>query len=100
MIWVHAERAAPRSYAFFCPVCGDTWASCAVRHQQTGQIELFTVWEVPCKYHYTDSQRVPGSLWLQWDKDFTDSFPPDLMKWELERHLDFIERRLQDAPQT
>lgn len=88
--YVHGQKQTPTSYAFFCPVCAALWATCPLELTE-GKPEHFMVWTVPCRKHYHHAFVVPGSIHLSWDNEFTESFPRELLKWELERHLDFCE---------
>ena len=69
----HADP--PRGCLFVCPSCGRTWATCPIEGRP------FQVWVRPCLQHplWKDF----GSVWLSWDPDFTDAFPPDLLSREL-----------------
>jgi hypothetical protein len=84
--FVHAEVHNPVGYAFFCPCCGDVWARCPVEDQP------WTVWTKPCRKHSTSALDIPGSLWLSWDKEFSLALPQEVLRWELERHLDHMEQ--------
>lgn len=88
---VHAQMEIPYSYAYFCPCCAEVWARCPVECPEGHS--PFQVWEVPCKKHFTDNLRIPGSLWLSWDKTYNDSFPEGMVKWELDRCLDYAESK-------
>lgn len=83
MIYVHAERRVPPSYAFFCPVCGELWAQCPVYITGSKTPERFVVWTTPCKNHYRDNLSVPGSIILSWDHDFAVDLPLDVVKREV-----------------
>lgn len=89
----HGPAQVPPSYAFFCPVCAEVWARCPVE-VVAGSPEKFMVWTKACRRHYHHSLEVPGSIHLDWDKEFTESFPLETVRWEFERHLDFAEIRL------
>lgn len=83
---VHHEVQAPYSYAYFCPHCAELWARCPVE-VPSGHAP-FQVWSIPCRKHPIDSLRVPGSLFLEWDKTFNNCLPEGVLRWELDRHLD------------
>lgn len=87
----HGPVQVPPSYAFFCPVCAEVWARCPVEVVE-GQQEQFMVWTKACHKHFHHSMEVPGSLYLDWDKEFTESFPEGVLKAELLLHLDFYEK--------
>lgn len=88
---VHAERQPPRSYAYFCPHCGEVWAR--------AEVAGCTQWEIGggyCKEHAGPSPyTVPGSLLLAWELGYNASLLscPDVVRWEFERHMEFAERR-------
>ena len=87
-VTVHAELQPPDSLAYFCPVCAEVWARCPV---ETGRGTIpFHVLTMPCRHHPTHGLAVPGSLWINWDGAYTDHFPENVVRWELERHLEFI----------
>lgn len=89
---VHAERQPPRSLAYFCPHCGQIWARAIV--------EGCMQWEIGggyCKEHAGPSPfTVPGSLLLSWEQEYSSLLLscPDIVRWEMERHIEFIERRI------
>ena len=89
---IHAERQPPRSLAYFCPHCGEIWAR--------AEIEGCTQWEIGggyCKEHPGPSPfTVPGSLLLAWEPEYCELLLscPDVVRWEMTRHLEFIERRI------
>jgi hypothetical protein len=92
MVYVHSQKQVPTSYAFFCPKCAALWATCPVE-VVPGQPEHFMVWTRACKRHFYHAQEVPGSLWMEWDKDFNAAFPPEVLRWELNRHLDLYKEK-------
>ena len=91
MVFVHAQPQCPQSYAFFCPVCAEVWARCPVERRE-GQTEPFMVWSIPCRKHRTHALAIPGSLMLEWEPEFVEAFPDEVVKWEFDRHLEFYER--------
>lgn len=77
----------PSSFAFFCPYCGQVWA----RAHCEGRV--YRVWAVECSRHPAPSwTQVAGSLWLEWDKEFTACFPPAVMEREVQIHLAHAEK--------
>lgn len=96
---VHGERQPPYSYAYFCSVCGDVWAKCPVS-EESGEGHLTSVYQIQggcCPAHASESPFVvPGSLMLSWEPEYNALLLscPDVAKWELECHLDFIEQRI------
>lgn len=87
----HSPAQVPTSYAFFCPVCAEVWARCPVEVVE-GAPEHFMVWTKACSKHFVHRMEVPGSIYLDWDKDFTESFPEGVLREELLLHLDFAEK--------
>lgn len=76
------------SYAWFCPVCGEVWARAITGGR-------FAVWTRPCSKHLDPllpSLAIPGSIWLAWDTDFTDSLSRELVSRELLLLLAHVER--------
>ena len=89
-VHLHGEVQPPPSYAFFCPVCAEVWARAPVTlgpHTQE-----FMVWRLACRKHGRSRLTVAGSLFLPWDKSFNEALPDGAWFWELERHLDHIEK--------
>ena len=82
---IHGIYMKPFSYAYFCPVCAEIWARCPIEDRP------FTVWTLPCRGHTTGHYQVPGSLTLSWDNDFNLAFPPRVVEWECDRHLEYFE---------
>lgn len=66
--WYH------RSYAFFCPACGEIWARCFVEG------EPWAVVHTPCERCGKFSViEVPGSLWIPLHPEFNNSLPRSLL---------------------
>ena len=86
-VFVHADLQAPCSYLFYCPCCGDAWARCPVEHNATQAISTFQAWARVCPKHRQSSIDVPGSLWMNWEADFTAAFPEEVVRWEFQRHM-------------
>lgn len=70
---IHADK--PVGYSYFCPTCGSLWAVCPIAGRP------FHVLTRGCRKH--GDIRHDGSIWLGWDKDFTEAFPPDALLDEL-----------------
>lgn len=82
---VHGERHPPCGYAFFCPTCGEIWARAPV---QIGvEYSKFQSVSRGCAKHPQHALEVPGSLWLDWDREFTTSFPFGALLYEVELQL-------------
>ena len=83
----HGELRPPWSIAYFCPVCGTVWARVITTDQP------FHVYTLSCEAHPSAwEHEIHGSLWIDWDKDFTNSFPPELLRREAILHLDHARR--------
>lgn len=98
---VRAERQPPYSYAYFCPKCGELWAKCPVKPLGVlGELVEVNQWQIQggyCRYHPGPSPfTVAGSLLLSWEPEYTNLLLscPDVVEWECQRHLEFIERRI------
>lgn len=89
-VWVHAEQQSPRSLGFVCPVCGDAWAKAPVEPASGNGMAQWEVMMRPCPKHQQSRYDVPGSITLSWDPDFNDSFPPDVIRWEFQQHLNLF----------
>lgn len=93
---VHAERQPPYSVAYFCPHCGEVWAR-AVTTNGNGQVQKWEIGGGHCRLHPGPSPyTVPGSLLLAWEPEYNALLLscPDVVKWEFDRHMEFIERRI------
>ena len=93
---VHAERQPPYSYAYFCPDCGNLWAKCPVS-DTNGRVMKWQIQGGHCKDHPGPSAfTVAGSLLLAWEEEYSALLLscPDVVKWEFDRHMEFIERRI------
>lgn len=86
---------APQAYAFFCPLCGEVWARCPVVDFQ-GVVQPFQATTKECRKHPDFlnlwTTRIPGSIFLSFDKEFTAALPEEALKRELLLHLDAIEK--------
>ena len=95
---VHGELQSPYSYAYFCPDCGEVWARCRAR--EIGKFHS-AKWQVQggyCRKHPERSNpfSVAGSLMLAWEPEYCELLLscPDVVKWEFDRHMEFIERKI------
>ncbi len=77
------ERARkPWATAYFCPICGEVWARIAIDGQQ------YHVYSLPCIKHIPKWEfTVYGSVWMDNERQLTDSFPPAVLARELDIHL-------------
>lgn len=84
--FVHGEVQLPQAYAFFCPYCAEIWARCPV-----DGVKAFHALTSTCRRHKRSSFSVPGSLRVALDDDFNNSFPPEVIRWEFHRYLNYYE---------
>ena len=91
----HESVMPPQSLAFFCPVCADVWARCPVTSNNTGAVSDFQVYKLHCRKHPPrHQQQVAGSLFLSWDNELSNAFPPEMLRRELLLHLDLYPEAL------
>ncbi len=90
--FTHGQITAPSSYAFFCPHCANIWARCPVTQKYTEATSFFQVLSIPCErcpmrlpYH------IPGSVFLSWDKEFSEAFPDELIAHEFNQAVKLYE---------
>lgn len=91
---IHAEVQSPNSDLYFCTHCGDVFARFPVTHA-SGKLSPWQSYRSICRKCHSRSTamyNVPGSIWRSWDTPFTDSLPQAILSWELDRHLDHLER--------
>jgi hypothetical protein len=79
--WTH-DAAPPDGFSYCCPTCGSLWASCPVVDRP------FHFLTRGCPQHQQVSN--DGSLWTSWDTDFTDAWPPELLRIELQYLLQLL----------
>ena len=83
----------PHPFAFFCPHCGDLWARCPVETPAHTKV-LWLSWSRPCRKCPPHSGEIPGSLILPWEPEFNSALPEEVLRWELNRHLDWLEKKV------
>ena len=85
---VHGTVVPPSSYAYFCPVCAEVWARCPVTSVASGKVSRFQVLTLTCgKHTNTEALQIPGSLFLSWDRAYSEAFPEELIRYELTQAL-------------
>lgn len=82
----------PLSLLLYCPECGDPWARFPVEYKD-GRIATWSAYAHTCRKHkgLSYGQRVPGSIWVGFDSDFTGALPLSVLLWEVQRELDFYD---------
>lgn len=93
MEFVHEELQRPRSYAYFCPVCGELWAKCPVEVVATGEVLQWMTITTNCRKHPQGCWRAPGSLSLNYEEAYSTSFPDEVVRWEFQRQMDYFNSR-------
>lgn len=95
-VCVHAEMQVPYSYTFVCQTCGEVWAKAFIREQ------VYLPLRTPCPQHPGSwlLDGPPGSMWLDWDKAFTDSFSDAVVRREFLLHLEHAEKEMQNESQA
>lgn len=82
---VHGNIRPPSSQAFFCPICAEIWARFPV---EGGAI--FEVSTVVCRKHKGRwVSEVAGSTIEPATGEPPMEFPPAVLEWEFQRHLDY-----------
>jgi hypothetical protein len=78
----------PPSVAFCCPACGDIWARFPMDPPTR-----FSFVSSGCRKHPYPPSEPGGSVWWIADRHMNAAFPDAVLRWELERHLDWREHR-------
>lgn len=100
-----SPATASRSFAYFCTTCGEIWARAWSSTSAEWDVEV-----APCTEHrpqgVADWGRIPGSLLHprtrsadlpRWAQSISlEHLPPAVLRRELEVHLNYAERQLQD----
>lgn len=77
----------PLSTAYFCPECGEVWARAMIPGQK------WEVWHLHCEKHELPYPfRVPGSMWIPWERTFNDALPRVVLEREFYLHLAVYDR--------
>lgn len=89
LVPVHETVQPPSSIAYFCAICGIVWARAVVEGKR------YTIWDRRCGQHPTIfASEKAGSIWIDWDRYFTDALPEAALRRELEIHLLYAEKEL------
>lgn len=79
------------SYLFYCEDCGEVYAKLPAVDKQ-GTIQKWQSFCARCRRCtnvYPGASRIPGSIWIPWDKELILALPMPVLEWEYKRHLDF-----------
>jgi hypothetical protein len=82
------KQETPWSYSFVCGCCGEQWAKSPVTLGDAEPMRWnnLTANCRKCPEKYPSRWRIPGSLWLSFDKSFPESFPKEVLARELDLH--------------
>lgn len=89
-VFVHATLARPLSLLYVCSRCGEAWARFPVQGPGRDSWQVITQACRQPGHAYGDFPG--GSVWLSWDTDLCEAFPDAVLRQELNRHLDWIEK--------
>ncbi len=70
----------PRSYAFVCEGCGETYAKCPIIRASAGVIETRPFQFITRRCAACGGEE---SLWLSWDTEFLAALPEAVLRREL-----------------
>lgn len=75
---IRAEVHPPYSLAFFCPKCGEVWARRVITPN--------TNWNAithECPKHQSPRSAEPGgSVWINYNSDFINNLPREVLRYE------------------
>lgn len=58
-----------------------------------GRVQEWIAYRLCCrKCPSSYESLVPGSVWLTWDRDFTDALPLPVLKWEFDRQVERFDK--------
>jgi len=85
----------PTSYTYVCPECGDVWAKAFMEGRR------YCIINKRCRLHphegYDSIYDIAGSLLFPhiaaYEKAYNEGLPVEVMRWEVERHLDWWEKQ-------
>jgi hypothetical protein len=94
-VFVHSDLTEPTSDLYFCGLCGDVYARLPCLRAD-GSSTPWQSYRCLCRKCGESKQRFisewPGSIWRSWDREFLEALPPEVLAWELLRHLDSWQR--------
>lgn len=93
-VYTKEVKHIPWSVLYVCRYCGNEYARAPVL--VAGVEREYTVHTGVCRRCAQRTRSVhfdiPGSIWRSWDAEFVNAFPPEVLRWELERHIEHTER--------
>lgn len=92
--FVRAELAEPTSDLYFCTLCGEVFAKfpCLRADGSSTPWQSYRTFCRKCAAKQRYLSEWPGSVWRSWDNEFIAALPVPVLQWELERHIESIER--------
>lgn len=70
--------------AYLCPTCGEVWGRIYLADPSTNRWVAF---HTPCEKHPISWLWPAGCFWSDLNRDFTDTFPPEVLLREFHLHL-------------
>lgn len=91
-VQVHNERHTPMSIGHFCKQCATVWAKAPVTPHRAWDLK----WSLCPNCNEDESEHIAGSMLSTWDHTYNALLLScdSIVRWELQCHLDFIERRI------
>jgi hypothetical protein len=71
----------PEGRAYFCPDCGELWASIRVEGRPSRVVTI------ACLTHHRHAYWPGGSIWLSWEPHLMRELPPAALAYEAKRHV-------------
>lgn len=75
------------SSLYFCERCGEVYATVILQSLLVAPWQSYRGHCERCPKF--PSPFLPGSIWREWDREFTESLPEEVLRKELEIHLKF-----------
>lgn len=84
----------PQNLAYCCPICTDVWGRIVA--DSDGEFHILTA---PCRKHFRPGYtwEVPGSMWPRIQDFFPVDISPEVLQWELNRHLEWHDRKVSNV---
>lgn len=84
--------AAQFSLLWYCGQCGTVYARCHSVDLFGRSMEWLSVRLACAKCQPYFSWEVPGSIWMGWDKDWTNSLPLSVLQREFDLHYEHLQK--------